>query len=463
MICDVCGKRAASLFDRVVENGKTLEYAYCEACYTRALKEGIAPSEAAKERIARKGMECGRCGTTKEQFESGLFFGCPDCYRDMREVARAAIARLQTGEARAISSAFDRKIPKIAVEKSGFKTADECTAEELTRDAAISSRIRLARNVEGRSFPRIMTAADMGTVDVIKGAVRAAEGIFDARILTMSGLNKAEKKLLLEKHLISLPLANNDSCGAVIIEKGDSYRISVMVNEEDCIREQCVADGHSLRCAYEKLHAYDLALMRELPIAYDREFGFLTACPTNVGTGMRASQMLCLPALERTEAIDDVLKTFGNLYGLTVRGYFGEGSGASYGMYQVSNARTYGISEKETVELVISAVERICYLERVALEKLFKEHKTPLLKGIRDSYGRLAYAYSLTLPELLEKLADVRLGVILGELPVKNMAVINMLIERCITSPEITTGGISDEERCIARANIVRKLITEEK
>ncbi len=463
MICDVCGKRAASLFDRIIENGKAVEYAYCEACYCGLLKIGKTPSEVARERISRIGKECGICGTTKEQFESSLFFGCPECYREMREVARAAIARLQTGGTRPISSAFDRKILKTAVEKDGFKTADECTAEELTRDVVISSRIRLARNIEGRRFPKIMTAADMGTVDVIKGAMRAADGVFDARILTMSGLSKADKKLLLNKHLISLPLANNDSCGAVIIEKGDSSRISVMINEEDCIREQCVADGHSLGAAYEKMHIYDLALMRELPVAYDKEFGYLTSCPTNVGTGMRASQMLCLPALERTEAIDDVLKTFGDLYGLTVRGYFGEGSGAAYGMYQVSNSRTYGVAEKDTVELVISAVERICYLERVALEKLLKEHKTQLLKGVRDSYGRLAYAYSLTLPELMEKLADVRLGVILGELPIKDMAVINTLIEKCITSPEITTDGISDEERCIARANIVRKLLTEDK
>lgn len=461
-ICDVCGKCEASLFDRVVENGRTVEYAYCKACYTGLLKSGKVPREVARERISRIGKECRVCSCTQEQFEKSMLFGCPDCYREMRGVASEAVRRYQGGQPSIVPSAFDSCIPRQG-SGDGFKSADECSIDELVRDNVISSRVRLARNVEGLKFPRFMTAADMNTVDVIKGAVRAADGVFDAHLLTMSSLTKAEKKLLLERHLISLPLANNDISGAVIIEKGKSSQMSVMINEEDCVREQCVADGHNLMRAYERLRQYDLKLREELPIAYDSQFGFLTACPTNVGTGMRASEMLFLPALERADAIDDALKTFKEVYGLTVRGYFGEGSGAAYGMYQISNSQTFGVDERSTVELVARAVERMCYLERVALEKLLKEHKTPLLKGVRESYGHLAYAYSLTMPELMEKLADVRLGVILKELPIKNMSVLNELMERCSSSPEIISERLSDEERNIARAQIVRKILTEEK
>ncbi|MDE6059893.1 MAG: hypothetical protein K2G31_00240, partial [Clostridia bacterium] len=327
MLCDVCGEREATLFDRIVENGKSVEYAYCKACYSEALKNGLSPKDVARERIARKGKECRVCGRTAEQFEDTLFLGCPDCYREMRGVVEGFVCSAQANSV-ATNVACDNDALHIFTDNFG---REDRVKDESSLSSVVSSRVRLARNIEGLKFPQFLPNADGRMVDVIKGAARAAEGIFDAHLLTMSSLTKSEKKALIERHIISLPLANNDIHGAVIIEKGKNSAMSVLINEEDHLREQCVLYGHNLSRAYERLHAYDLRLQKELPFAYDRQFGFLTACPTNVGTGMRASEMLFLPALERTDNIGSLIGLLKKSYGVTARGYFGEGSDAAYG------------------------------------------------------------------------------------------------------------------------------------
>ncbi|MCM1305951.1 MAG: hypothetical protein NC037_03225 [Bacteroides sp.] len=460
-ICDICHSRAAERFDRVVENGSAVEYAYCEACYNRAVKSGVLPQEEARRSIARLGKECPVCGYTAEEFTDTLLFGCPDCYRYMREVATDAVERTQGGWVRGNAN-LQFVSPKES-QNEGFKSADECSIDDLTRDNVVSSRIRLARNVNGLEFTNFAKDVDLRFADMIKGAKRAADAAFDARLFTMSELSDTKKKVLLERHFISLPLANNLRSGAVIIEKGDRPQMSIMLGEEDHIREQCVIDGHSLGKAYARIKEYDARLARELDLAYDGQFGYLTACPTNVGTGMRASEMLFLPALRRAGAIDDAIKTFKDAYGLTVRGYFGEDSDSAYDMYQISNSRTYGVSEQETLYQVEQAVVRMCYCERVALEKLVREQKTSLIDGIFRSYAVLTGAYSLNAQELMKLLVDVKIGVILGVLPIKSTRVLNKIIEQCSSSLEIITNGISDDERNRTRAQIVKDILSEEK
>ncbi|MDE5602185.1 MAG: hypothetical protein K2J16_06780, partial [Clostridia bacterium] len=358
MICDVCGEREATLFDRVVENGKSVKYAYCEACYSGALKNGQSPKDVARERIARRGKECRACGRVAEQFESTLYLGCPDCYREMHAVVENVIRSTQIGNNFVVNQNFENDA--LHVFSDNFGREERVGKDESSLSSVVSSRVRLARNIEGLKFPQFLPNANERMVDVIKGAMRAAEGVFDAHLLTMSSLTKPEKKALIERHLISLPLANNDVHGAVIIEKGKNSAMSVLINEEDHLREQCMLYGHNLSRAYERLHAYDLRLQKELPIAHDRQFGFLTACLTNVGTGMRASEMLFLPALERTDNIGSLISLLKKSYGVTARGYFGEGSDAAYGMYQISNSRTFGVGEVETVRLIERVVEKVC-------------------------------------------------------------------------------------------------------
>ena len=173
--------------------------------------------------------------------------------------------------------------------------------------------------------------------------------------------------------------------------------------------------------------------------------------------------MLFLPALKRAGAIEDALKTFKSEFGLTIRGVYGEGSEAAYDMYQISNSRTLGVSEDEIISQVEQAVARMCYCERVALEKLVKERQTELLDGISRSYAVLKGAYTLTAQELMKLLVDVKIGVILGVLPIKSTAVTDEMIWACSASSlQIITNGSSQEERDKTRARIVRKLLSEE-
>lgn len=475
-VCDICEERAATLFESVVESGACVEYAYCEECYTNALKRGVSPHEDAAYRISRRGLECKSCGSSIESFKERFLFGCADCYLNMRDVAiRSAI------EAQGINGALIKaRAPMASVESvmdlkgSGnaerlddgqlLKSAHLCTINELCAGNVVSSRIRLARNIRGLEFPRDIKVTDERVVALMNGAYRAANGVFNARLIPMNKLEKVQRKALIERHVISLALANNDTNGAVVLEGDSKLGISVMINEEDHIREQCLESGFNLKRAYERLRAYDVNLVRELPVAFDEDLGFLTACPTNLGTGMRASVMMFLPALKRAGAIGDALKTFKNEYGLTVRGVYGEGSESAYDMYQISNTRTLVVTEGEIISELEQAVVKMCYCERVALEKLLKEKQTELLDGISRSYAVLKGAYTLTAQELMRLLVDVKMGVILGILPIKSTRVLDDLIWSCTSSSlEIITNGSTDEERDKARARIVRSVLAEEK
>lgn len=474
-ICQICNKRQAVLFESVVVNGKSVEYSYCEECYKRVLKSGGTPYIQAQQRIERRGKECDVCGCTVEKVRRNFLFGCAECYLQMREEAFALALKAQgvkscdfnTKHLLNMRTLDDKPFicERMALPKNGnkqkFKGADECDICDIVRHNVISSRIRLARNIRGLEFPNSQTSTDGRTLNLINGCYEASKGVFDGRTLLMSALDKNKKTALVERHVISLPLANNIENGAVIIEGDRQFGgMAVMVNEEDHVREQCIADGFDLASAYRKICRYDNALLSRLPVAYDEQLGFLTACPTNLGTGMRASVMLFLPALKRAGAIEDALKTFKNELGVTIRGVFGEGSDAAYDMYQISNSQTLCISEREIVEQVEKATVKMCYLERVALEKLVKECHTKLFDGISRSYAVLRSAYTLTSKELMRLIVDVKLGVILGILPLKDMSVLNELIWACTPSSlKIVSGRDDEEARDEMRAKIVREML----
>ncbi len=494
--CDICGNREATLFESVIIDNNPVEYGYCRECYENALKGGKNPHEEANFRLFRRDKECKICGYTVEDFEKNFLFGCANCYSQMRKIALDAAVKAQGVNAEflhahtpknTVSTILDLKGSHGAYDvrsdnlndnferfdeinsQSGangelLKSAKDCTINELVKNNVVSSRVRLARNVTGLEFPRNIKMTDQRVVDLMNGAYAATQGVFEARLLPMNKLKKEQKKALIERHLISLALANNTQNGAAIVEGDKKFGISVMINEEDHIREQCVEEGFNLKLAYERLRVYDERLLHTLPIAYDPQLGFLTACPTNLGTGMRASCMLFLPALKRAGAIEDALKTFKSEFGLTVRGVYGEGSEAAYDMYQISNSRTLGVSEDEIISQVEQAVARMCYCERVALEKLVKERQTELLDGISRSYAVLKGAYALTAQELMKLLVDVKIGVILGILPIKSTAITDEMIWACSASSlQILTNGSSEEEGDKMRARIVRELLAEEK
>ena len=489
-ICDICGKREGTIVDRTVKNNVQIEYAYCEACYRSLLQNGINP-QIEVDRIRKfNSKECSFCGTDTREFEDTFLFGCPACYTNMRAYALDVVSEVQgaTRHVGKLGIPFDLKnrgmqakmpyqdLPSFGAgrdyierifggdlrgAKRRFKSADECTEQELTSACVISSRIRLARNLQGLPFPRKMPAFSHNLEDELYGAYRAANGIFDARVRRICDLDKSQKKALIERHIISLNLANNSDNGAVLVDGGNTG-FSVMINEEDHIREQCVVDGFDLRTAYKRLDAYDTNLMKNLPIAYDKELGFLTACPTNVGTGMRASVMLFLPALKREGAIEDALAQFKTRYGLTIRGVFGEGSEAQNDLYQISNSRTLGIDEWTTIKQVEEAVSKMCYCERVALERLVIERGNSLLDDITRSFNFLLSAKTLEYNEFWEEISNLKLGVILGVLPLNlKTSQIDKLVLLC--SPASIEIAIKNrrENPSALRAEIVRAVLTE--
>lgn len=334
---------------------------------------------------------------------------------------------------------------------------------ELTRFNVISSRIRLARNVEGLPFPRSgKSGSPQKMLELIKGAAKAAEGLFDCDLFLMSRLSKAQKTALVERHIISLALANNTQTGAVLIERG-SESLSIMLNEEDHIREQCVTDGFDLIGAYAKISRYDNGLLQVLPIAFDKKLGFLTACPTNLGTGMRASTMLFLPALKLAGAIEDALKTFIRDYGLTFRGVYGEGSAAVGDTYQLSNSRTLGVDEDTIIGKISRATEEICYCEQRAVEKLAREKGEELYRRIVKSYSVLKNVRSISSSELMSQISDVKLGVILGIVPLSNTKILDEMALLCSpASFSVKIGQCPPRERDVIRANFVRSILAEE-
>jgi protein arginine kinase len=293
----------------------------------------------------------------------------------------------------------------------------ECTGPES--DVVISCRMRLARNVQG--YPFVLRLEDPKAREL---GNRVREVLLAQRIdgetiwIGMEEASPLVKLLLRERYLISRDLAPNDPRLAARpgrgVAFGENERLAVMVNEEDHLRLQSLSSGYSLREAFARVRDLDLALEKELPFAVDSRLGYLTGCPTNVGTGLRASVMLHLPALglvrgELSKAINAAQRT-----GLAVRGMYGEGSRAAGDFYQVSNQVTLGSSEEELIGELEELVPCIVAFERRVRELLGSQQRGALEDRVQRSYGMLRTARSLATDVALMHLSNVRLGVLLG-------------------------------------------------
>jgi protein arginine kinase len=234
-----------------------------------------------------------------------------------------------------------------------------------------------------------------------------------------------------------------------------------MVNEEDVLREQCLLKGLMLKEAYQTLDKIDDAISKELDFAFDKKFGYLTACPTNVGTGLRASVMLFLPALTESGKIGALVKEVSKL-GLTVRGHYGEGSDAEGYMYQISNEVTLGVSEEQILREVESTVQDICRAERDEMEKIFARNELKTMDRARKAYGILTNAVILGYGEFLSHVALVKLGAMMGYISIDNIEEIDDLIikARPANICELYGKRLSATDRDLYRAEFVgRKLI----
>lgn len=281
---------------------------------------------------------------------------------------------------------------------------------EIFDNIAISSRIRLARNVEGLKFYTKLQS-DIDANYITGSVMRTLEKFEVFNFVSLKELSLNECNALFEQHLISRELIANKDISSVAISEDE--KIIVMINEEDHIREQCIEKGFNLYKPYRRLSEIDDEIITALPICYDENLGFITASPSNLGSGMRASVMLFLPALELSGKIEDVFIR-ANENGLTIRGIYGEGSKAIGYFYQISNQSSLGLSEDEIIDKVSEFIYSICQEEAQMRDLLLEENEEKYKDMTLRAYGILTNCYSLKEHEMMEYLAQIKLGEVLG-------------------------------------------------
>ncbi|MGI6084195.1 MAG: protein arginine kinase [Acetivibrionales bacterium] len=281
-------------------------------------------------------------------------------------------------------------------------------------DVVVSSRVRLARNFEKYPFPQRSSIEDQeNIINEICDALFTGNPKYKEilSLVRFKELQPIKRQILVEKHLVSKELAESTLETGVLIS--DDEQISIMLNEEDHLRIQCLAAGMQLDKAFDLCNSLDDTISGKVDYAFNDKIGYLTSCPTNVGTAIRVSIMLHLPALTMTGYIRGFLESCGKL-GLAVRGLYGENTEAHGNMYQLSNQVTLGKSEKDIVESIKSIGNQIIEQERLLRLELLKKNMKKFEDRIMRSYGILKYSRILTSEEALKRLSDIRLGINLG-------------------------------------------------
>ncbi len=323
----------------------------------------------------------------------------------------------------------------------------------------ISSRIRLARNLADYLFP---TRADASVREAVREAVlpgvRGIPGMEKAFVKVMEALPGVERRVLVERHLVSREHAGAEAGGAVVINRPQS--MSIMINEEDHLRMQAMLPGFDLRSAFTHLQEADQHLEQQLDFAFDQRLGYLTSCPSNVGTGMRASVMLPLPGLVLADQMNKVINAI-NKIGLAVRGLFGEGSEAQSNLFQVSNQTTLGESEAEIIDRLERVAGQIIQNEIQARAKLLAERPDFVRDQVGRAYGLLRHARIIATKEALNHLSMLRLAIDLGWLPPQNEGDVNLDLVILDLQPahmQWHAGHkLSPEERDMRRARLLRE------
>jgi len=315
----------------------------------------------------------------------------------------------------------------------------------------ISTRIRLARNIAGIPFPNALNDKTKVTKK-IRAAIKNSEIAKDFDFLELDNASQLNRLSLAEEHLISPAMLKGEG-KSVLISKDNTT--SIMLMEEDHIRLQTIYGGFKLDEAYKAASGIDDIIEKSVDYAFDEEFGYLTACPTNAGTGIRASVMMHLPGLSLTKNIAQVIASATNL-GIEIRGLYGEGTEADGNLYQISNRITMGLSEHEIITRLKKIVNQICDAEAKAREHLKSKYGNSLSDKLYRSYGILKFARSITSSEAKSLLSDVMLGENMGI--IKEKGVLSPLECMVCSTPSMISRGkeLNPDERDKARAEFLR-------
>ncbi len=334
-------------------------------------------------------------------------------------------------------------------------------------DIVLSTRIRLARNIQGYAFTgRSRDGERLRILAQVREAVPQVDALHDAVVLRVDELAPTDRQLLHERHVVRKELAGLvatqpvRTAAAVVL---GNHAASVMVNEEDHLRLQTLRSGFAVDAAYAALDRLDRELGEVLPYAWHDQFGFLTACPTNTGTGMRASVLIHLPGLVLTKEIQRVLAGLQQV-GLTYRGLYGEGSEVLGNFFQISNQTTLGKSEEDLIDHLEKMVRYVIEQEQEARRVLVRQAGYIIEDKLWRAYGTLRYARSLSFDETMNYLSGVRLAVGLNLIDGLSVYTLNKLLIFSQTAHLARADGrtLTDGEANQARARYVRQLLAEE-
>src|SRR5436190_22461967 len=328
-------------------------------------------------------------------------------------------------------------------------------------DIVVSTRIRLARNLAAFPFTNRASPHQKSEIEaLLRERIAKLDLPSPLQYLNVAGLALLDRQFLVERQLISREHSNADGPRGVAFDDRES--ISLMINEEDQLRMQVMRSGLALDNAWQDIDRMDDLLEEKVSYAFSEEFGYLTACPTNVGTGMRASVMLHLPVLVMTKHIEKVFRALQKI-NLAVRGLYGEGSRASGDFYQISNQVTLGKSETTILGEIREVIPQIISYERQARTTMLRETRQALQDRVSRAYGTLCSATMMTSEETMDLLSSVRLGVNLGLLDDITIPTVNELFLQ--TQPahlqKLMGATLDGEERNSARARYLRTRLRE--
>ncbi|MFC1520827.1 ATP--guanido phosphotransferase [Elusimicrobiota bacterium] len=335
-------------------------------------------------------------------------------------------------------------------------------AKGSNAENVVASRIRFARNLAFSRFPHKASSQELKAVLAqVSEAVRKAKEISRLAYVQLGEISQTDARFLVERHLISADLAQNPQNRAVFI--GNKETISIMVNEEDHLRIQVIAPGLNLTHALKTAIDIDAALGKELAFAYRDDFGFLASCPTNLGTGMRASALIHLPSIGLAKETEAVLRNLSRL-GLVARGFYGEGSQVFGDLFQISNATSLGKSETEFTDIMTGILKNVINHDAKIRDAIFKGPKhINLHDKIWRAYGTLSNARLISYKESMQELSLLRLGLSNNiRFDKLNFAKLNEVL--ILTQPahiQIAAGEeLSPQERDISRADLIRKILS---
>ena len=332
--------------------------------------------------------------------------------------------------------------------RNWYETVDE------KNPSVVSSRIRLARNIKGIPFPKRMNDNQKKEIlETLKNLLDgiSLDGVGTLKYINMDALPEEQLFAMVERHIISPDFANKQGPKGLVISENEA--VSIMLLEEDHIRLQVLAGGFYLNEAYEIAKKIEGILSGGLTLAFDKQFGYLTECPTNLGTGLRASLMLHLPVLEMSGNLSVIADSVSKI-GLTVRGMYGEGSRSHAALYQLSNQVTLGISEQAAIDNLSAIATQIVQKENAAREEL---DRAAVEDNVYRALGTLKYARILSSEEMMNLLSSVKLGISMGILDISPELPMSLLVEGQPYSLQNANGRMTPNDRDVLRATMIRE------